>query len=290
MAKRRRKSDHKKIHKHERKAKVKDRSEREHEDLDEPKHDFHDSRSHRRSRRNDILVVIVAIVFILAVIGVYIFYDQYLEPESEEESNDYEPNIIPNPNPNNNNGGDNTDYKIPDFETSNPQNPAVILEVRGYGSIVLELYQNKVPKTVQNFLDYIRMGFYNDLIFHRVIDDFMIQGGGYDTDLNEQQAVNPEIALEIDPSLRHVDGALAMARKGYGSADDPEGKNTATCQFYICDGPQSFLDDNYAVFGQVVGGMELVRNIASVETHSEKEFDDVPVNDVIINQIYEYFG
>ena len=290
MAKRRRKHDRKKIHKHERKAKTKDRYERELEDLVEPKHDFNDSRSMRRSRRNDIFVIVVAIVFILAVIGVYIFYDQYLESESGEESNDYEPNIIPNPNPNNNNGGDNTDYKIPEFETSNPQNPVVILEVRGYGSIVLELYQHKVPKTVQNFLEYVRMGFYNGLIFHRVIDDFMIQGGGFDTELNEQPAINPEIDLEIDSSLRHVDGALAMARKSYGGEDDPEGKNTATCQFYICDGPQSFLDDNYAVFGQVVGGMEHVRSIASVQTHSEKGFDDVPVNDVIINQIFEYFG
>jgi cyclophilin family peptidyl-prolyl cis-trans isomerase len=140
--------------------------------------------------------------------------------------------------------------------------------------IVFELKEAEAPNTCANFKKYVNDGFYSGLIFHRVIDSFMIQGGGFYQDLTQKTATYAPISLEISPSLRHVDGAVAMAR-----TNDP---NSATCQFYICDGAQSTLDDQYAVFGQVVSGMEHVRAISAVQTGTQGGMDDVPVNDVTI--------
>lgn len=297
MAKRRRRYDDKKIHKKDRPS----RSERRQRSLekeleDSPKKSSNERRSPLRSdsRRKDLMVVIGAIIIIVILSGGYLFYtnyfDTYFNPgdENGDENNN---NIVPNPPDNNNNNQDYFD--VPNFVLSDPVNPVAIIEIEDYGPVVCELYRNKnVVFTIDNFLDYANRNFYNDLIFHRVIDTFMIQGGGFDKDMNEKPipADKSEIPLEIDPSLRHVDGALAMARKGYGGPDDPEGRNTATCQFYICDGVQSFLDNNYAVFGQVVAGMDIVRQISSVATGTDSGHEDVPVNDIIIRRIYEYHG
>jgi cyclophilin family peptidyl-prolyl cis-trans isomerase len=140
-------------------------------------------------------------------------------------------------------------------------------------TIVFELKAAEAPNTCANFQKYVNDGFFDGLIFHRVIDGFMIQGGGFTPDLTQKSATYSPIALEIS-SLRHIDGAVAMAR-----TNDP---NSATSQFYICDGPQSSLDNNYAVFGQVTSGMDHVRAISAVSTHNEGGMDDVPVNDVVI--------
>jgi len=154
---------------------------------------------------------------------------------------------------------------------------SVTLETN-YGTIVFELYPEEVPVTVANFVDYVEADFYTNLIFHRVIDDFMVQGGGFYRDSNDDMVqktpIYSPIPLEIDPDLRHLDGSVAMAR-----TSDP---NSATSQFYICDGSQAFLDDEYAVFGKVTSGMNVVREIALVPTHSEGGQSDVPVDDVII--------
>jgi peptidyl-prolyl cis-trans isomerase A (cyclophilin A) len=289
MAKRRRKYDKKKMSKHERRTRTRDKHEHDYKEADEPKPSHRERLARTKSKRTDLMVIVTAVIIIFAVIGVYFIYDQYLGPHGES-SNESETPITPKPQPSNG-----VSYDIPDYQASDPTNPIVIMEVRDYGVIVLELYQNKVSSTVQNFLDYVDMGFYDGLIFHRVIDDFMIQSGGFDPDLNEITAPNPAIPLEIDPSLIHVDGALAMARKSYGGPDDPDGKNTATSQFYICDGrgpSQESLDGNYAVFGQVIAGIEHVRAISLVETHTEKapngmDYENVPVKDVIINRIYQ---
>jgi len=128
----------------------------------------------------------------------------------------------------------------------------------------------------------VQINFYNNQIFHRVIDDFMIQTGGFDTDLNEKQPPFPPIPLQIADELRHVDGAVAMARTNV--------PDSATSQFYICDGPQSGLDGSYAVFGQVIAGMGIVRDISKVDVHEEKGYENVPVKDVIINRAYLYPG
>jgi cyclophilin family peptidyl-prolyl cis-trans isomerase len=148
------------------------------------------------------------------------------------------------------------------------------------GSIGIQLYPKKAPITTANFIQYVNASFYEGLIFHRVIDNFVIQGGGFYPNMTQKPPIYPAIPLEINDSLLHVDGAIAMAR-----ASDPD---SATCQFYICDGPQPHLDGSYAVFGKVISGMDVVRAIASVPTQSEGPYTNVPVEDVIIYDI-EYF-
>jgi cyclophilin family peptidyl-prolyl cis-trans isomerase len=287
MAKRRRRDDDKKIHKKERQS---HRDRRQHSGYDDDDgYSSFERRSPRRdsTKRRDLMVVLGSIIIIVMLSGGYIFYTNYYDTYfNSGDDNGNNNKIVPNPS---NNGNNNDYYDVPNFDLSDPLNPVVIIEVEDYGPIVCELYRNRnVVLTVDNFLDYVNRNFYNGLIFHRVIDDFMIQGGGYDQDMIEK-SIPPdkhEIPLEIDPTLRHVDGALAMARKGYGGENDPEGKNTATCQFYICDGTQSFLNDNYAVFGQVVAGLDIVHQISSVSTNE----NDQPITNVIIRRVYQYHG
>ena len=155
-------------------------------------------------------------------------------------------------------------------------NPTAIIDT-SMGIIKVELYEDKVPNTVENFVKLADDGFYDGLVFHRVIDNFVIQGGGYDTQGNLKESPYGPIDLEINSELHHVDGAIAMAR-----TSDP---NSATSQFYICDGTQSSLDGSYAVFGVVTDGMDVVRAIASVETTTKHGMPDWPVEDVIINSI-----
>ncbi len=145
------------------------------------------------------------------------------------------------------------------------------------GTIKVELYEDKVPNTCENFIKLANDGFYDGLVFHRVIDDFMIQGGGFYSDGSQKESPYGAIDLEINKEVRHVDGAIAMAR-----TNDP---NSATSQFYICDGAQSFLDDNYAAFGVVIDGINVVKDIASVSTTTKNDMTDWPVDDVTINSI-----
>ena len=146
-------------------------------------------------------------------------------------------------------------------------------------TIVFELYEADAPNTCANFMKYVQDDFFDGLIFHRVMDGFMIQGGGFEQDLSQKPTTYAPIALEISQNLRHIDGAVAMAR-----TDD---ENSATSQFYICDGPQSSLDNSYAVFGQVVSGMDVVRAISAVQTTTKtapagNTMENVPASDVVI--------
>jgi cyclophilin family peptidyl-prolyl cis-trans isomerase len=146
------------------------------------------------------------------------------------------------------------------------------------GDFTAEIYQDKAPKTAQNFLQYVNDGFYDGTIFHRVIPGFVIQGGGFGPGMS-QKATRSEIKLETDAGLKHQDGSLSMAR-----TMDP---NSGTSQFFVCDGPQVALDpkrkgDGYAVFGKVVEGQDVVRKIARVETTRKGQHDDVPKKDVMI--------
>src|SRR4030042_6979172 len=143
-------------------------------------------------------------------------------------------------------------------------NPIAIIDT-SMGIIKVELFQDKVPNTVDNFVNLANGGFYNGLVFHRVANldtnspnNHIIQAGGFYPNGTSKASPFGPINLEINEDARHIDGAIAMAR-----TDDP---NSATSQFYICDGPQSFLNDNYAVFGIVIEGMNVVREIGSVET------------------------
>jgi len=148
------------------------------------------------------------------------------------------------------------------------------------GTIKVELYEDKVPNTCENFIKLANDGFYDGLVFHRVIDNFMIQGGGFTSDGTKKESPYGAIDLEINPDVRHVDGAIAMAR-----TNDP---NSATSQFYICDGAQSFLDDNYAAFGVTIEGMDVVREIAALDpehTTTRYGMQNWPVDDVTIKSI-----
>ena len=157
---------------------------------------------------------------------------------------------------------------------------SVILKT-SLGSITLELDAEKAPATVANFLEYVRAGHYNGTIFHRVIDNFMIQGGGMDADMNERSTGKP-IDNEADNGLKNARGAIAMAR-----TMDP---HSATAQFFINVADNSFLDHSgktatgwgYAVFGKVTEGMEVVDKIRAVRTGMRGMHQDVPVDNVLI--------
>ncbi|MBX9894730.1 MAG: peptidyl-prolyl cis-trans isomerase [Nitrosomonas sp.] len=163
---------------------------------------------------------------------------------------------------------------------------SITVEMRtNLGNIVLELYPDKAPKTVENFLEYVENGFYKNTIFHRVIAGFMIQGGGFDQALN-QKPTRPPIRNEAANDLKNETGTIAMAR-----TSDP---HSASAQFFINVANNRFLDFKapsqsgygYAVFGKVVSGMEVVNKIAATPTGPAGPFpSDVPKNKVIIEDI-----
>ena len=151
------------------------------------------------------------------------------------------------------------------------------------GDFVLELNPKAAPKTVENFLTYVKSGFYKNTLFHRVIPNFMIQGGGFVSGMEEKDT-RKAIALESRNSLSNLRGTIAMAR-----TSDP---NSATSQFFINVRDNHFLDASqaqdgygYAVFGRVISGMQTVDAIARVKTHSVGYYDDVPIRDVIIKNM-----
>lgn len=143
------------------------------------------------------------------------------------------------------------------------------------GEIKLELYPDKAPVTVENFVSYVKDNFFNGLIFHRVIDGFMIQGGGFDENLRQKETKAP-IKIESDNGLKNDRGTIAMAR-----TNDP---NSATSQFFINLVDNNFLNFRspdvtgygYAVFGKVTDGMDVVDKIATVPTGSFGYMQDVP--------------
>lgn len=159
------------------------------------------------------------------------------------------------------------------------------------GTIRVELYEDKTPITTENFIKLANDGFYNSLVFHRVIDNFMIQSGGFYANGTYKTSPYGAIKLETDSDLIHDDGAIAMARQGEDMTD-PTFFDTATSQFYICDEAQHGLDGYYAVFGNVMDNesMAVVKAIASVQTMTKTilggyQMPDWPETDVIINTI-----
>jgi len=150
-----------------------------------------------------------------------------------------------------------------------------------HGPISIKLDSEKAPKSAENFLQYAKEGFYNGTIFHRVIDGFMIQGGGFEPGMS-QKANHDPIDNEADNGLSNLTGTLAMARTA-----EP---HSATSQFFINVSDNFFLDHRgktaqgwgYAVFGKVVDGMDVVNKIKSCQTTSRAGHQDVPVDDIII--------
>ena len=212
----------------------------------------------KKTNPNVKMIAILAVIAIVIVIALAVLY------------------IGGNTDGDQNNGGvNNTDGDQNNGDT--PEENSIAVIGTSMGTIKVELYEDKVPNTCENFIKLANDGFYDGLVFHRVIDDFMIQGGGFTSDGTKKESPYGTIDLEINPEVRHVDGAIAMAR-----TSDP---NSATSQFYICDGAQSFLDDNYAAFGVIIDGMDVLRDIASVSTTTKNGMADWPVDDVTINSI-----
>lgn len=170
------------------------------------------------------------------------------------------------------------------FAGAVPQNPRVELQTT-LGGIELELYPVKAPLSVRNFLHYVRAGFYNGTVFHRVIPGFMIQGGGFTTALKEKPTGAP-IRNEADNGLKNRVGTISMAR-----TSDP---NSATAQFFINTADNHFLNFRaktttgwgYAVFGRVIRGMGVVRRIEAVPTETLGPFQHLPVHAVVIKRAF----
>ncbi len=162
-------------------------------------------------------------------------------------------------------------------ETNNePEGNPVALFDTTSGTFKVELYQDKMPQTVDNFVKLVDDGFYNGLIFHRIGQGFMIQGGGYYSNGTRKASPYGNIPFETS-DVTHVDGAISMASTG--------AKVGGAAEFFICDGAQSFLDGNYAAFGVVTEGIDVVRNIAAQPHPDSGDGTGKPYTDIIINSI-----
>lgn len=160
--------------------------------------------------------------------------------------------------------------------------PPVVELDTSMGAIVIELNEEKAPKTVENFLNYVKSGQYDGTIFHRIIDGFMIQGGGMDAEMNEKPT-NAPVENEADNGLKNDKGTIAMAR-----TQDP---HSATSQFFINVKDNDFLNHSgknmqgwgYTVFGKVTSGMDVIEKMRSVPTGRFGMHADVPKEPVVIN-------
>ena len=157
----------------------------------------------------------------------------------------------------------------------------MIVMTTNQGEIRIELDHAKAPKTCENFEQYVRDGFFDGTIFHRVIPNFMIQGGGYTPEMQRKDTLDP-IQNEADNGLKNKRGTIAMARTG--------NPHSATAQFFINVSNNKFLDHpgqdgwGYCVFGKVVSGMDVVNKIKGVDTTSRAGHQDVPVEDIVIEK------
>src|SRR5882724_1104373 len=166
---------------------------------------------------------------------------------------------------------------------SNPQNPIVTIST-SQGDMKVELYKDKAPKTVENFLAYTNEKFYDGTIFHRVIPRFMLQGGGFTPDM-KQKSTKAAIKNEAGNGLKNTLGTLAMAR----TSD----VDSATAQFFINAKDNDFLDHKddtmqgfgYCVFGKVIDGVKVAQSIEGVETDTKGMYEDVPVQPVVIKSV-----
>ena len=160
-------------------------------------------------------------------------------------------------------------------------NPKIKITVRDFGTMTAELYPDKAPNTVKNFLSLIEKDFFSGMIFHRVIRGFMIQGGGFDESFKQKKAdaIKGEFIANgfMQNDLRHTRGVLSMARTA-----DPD---SASSQFFIMHKDSPHLDAQYAGFGKVIEGLEVIDLIANVKTGRLGWYDDVPKTPVVIEKI-----
>lgn len=162
-------------------------------------------------------------------------------------------------------------------------NPKVELHIAGQGVVTLELDEQKAPKTVANFLNYVKKGHYDRTIFHRVIDGFMVQGGGFEPGMS-QKPTDATVENEANNGLKNDKYTVAMART--------QAPHSASAQFFINVADNAFLNHTaptaqgwgYAVFGKVVGGQDIVDKIKGVRTGRRGFHDDVPAEDVVLEK------
>ena len=163
-----------------------------------------------------------------------------------------------------------------DSNDNGKDNPTAIIDT-SMGEITIELFEDKTPNTVANFIQYVEAGFYDDLVFHRVISGRMIQGGGYYSNGTYKKPIYDPIALEIHEDARHIEGAIGIGPSVFDT--------NLSSQFYICVIDQSQLDDKYPIFGKVIDGMDVVRSISNSAVEQKYDLYNWPVDDVIINSI-----
>jgi peptidyl-prolyl cis-trans isomerase B (cyclophilin B) len=161
------------------------------------------------------------------------------------------------------------------------KNPVIKITVRDFGEMTAELYPDKAPNTVKNFLGLIENGFFSGMIFHRIIKGFMIQGGGFDESFEQKEAsaIKGEFIANgfMQNDLRHTRGVLSMAR-----TSDP---NSASSQFFVMHKDAPHLDAQYAGFGKLTDGFDVLDKIADVKTGRMGWYDDVPKTPVVIEKI-----
>jgi len=167
-------------------------------------------------------------------------------------------------------------------KSSEVDNMAIVVFETSLGNFEVELNQEKAPISVENFLSYVNEGYYDNLIFHRVIPNFMVQGGGFDKDMQEKDTKDP-IKNEADNGLKNDKYTIAMARTQI--------VDSATSQFFINVNNNDFLnngarDFGYAVFGKVTEGQDVIDSIAAVKTTTSGMYQDVPAEPVIITNAY----
>ena len=169
------------------------------------------------------------------------------------------------------------------MEDNTPNNPLVELHIAGRGIIKIELNAERAPVSTENFLAYVNNGHYTNTIFHRVIDGFMIQGGGFEPGMKQKPCMEP-IENEADNGLKNERYTLAMARTS--------APHSATAQFFINVADNQFLDYTspepdrigYCVFGKVISGMDVVFKISALPTGNQRGFSDVPIRTVLIKR------
>jgi len=164
-----------------------------------------------------------------------------------------------------------------DKNTQKASNPVVVIQTT-MGNITLELYKDKAPKSVENFLGYVKSGFYSGTIFHRVIKNFMIQGGGLTEDLNPRSGLRAPIENESSNGLKNNIGTISMARTNE--------MNSATSQFFINTRDNGGAPDfAYAVFGKVIDGMDVVKKIEGSQTTNTLNYQNVPRKTITIKAV-----
>lgn len=237
-----------------------------------------------------IIGVIVAIIAVIAVTVVAILNNNSKEEETEKQQ-DKETVQEDNNKENKENKEDEEDKEKENMENEEVKNPVVTMKIKDYGTVEIELYPDVAPNTVANFISLVEEGYYDGLIFHRIIDGFMVQGGDKEgTGLGEAGFTIPgEFSKnKYKNNLKHTKGVISMARADYTSyGKATEGYNSAATQFFIMLEDNKSLDGLYAAFGKVTKGMEVIEKMGKVDTNQ----NDRPLNPPVIEKAtVETFG